>query len=259
MFALPLMAQDYEEMADDGLDSLEVAGGEQAAEQMALHVTLFGIPMDASPREMLDVMLQHGLRMASVADTLRRTHLTGTLSGMPVEVTVDCNRERTQLNYIRISTVKHERMNQQEDFVRMSRWLHKEYGKPDWTGSVRSHSFNRWFIDFDHDIVLIATGSGTVEAWLYENHQQRNVDYYSILKYCERYPSADVPFLTAQESVTWKNVGDSSQKVRKHVSKRKHKAGRRQKGVRGKHRGVRRGGKSARGAKKGQKGKKRRR
>jgi len=259
-FVLPTLAQD-EEVVDDDDDMLpdEELVAEGPGELVELHVTLFGIPLDASPREMQDVLLQHGLRVATELDTLRRTHLTGTLSGMRVTVVMDCNRERTKINFIRLSTIRHERTNQQEDFVRMSRWLHKEYGKPDWTGSVRSHPFNRWFIDFDHDIVLVATGSGTVECWLYENHDKRNVDYYSILKYCEKNPSPNVPYMTAQESVTWKNLGDNSQRVRKHVAKRKRGVGRRHKAYRGKKARAGKRGRAGRSARKARAGKRRRR
>jgi hypothetical protein len=100
----------------------------------------------------------------------------------------------------------------------MLHWLQQKYDNPDWQGSVRSHRFCRWFADFDRDIVLIAAGDGTVETWFYENHLHRNIDYYSILKYCERYPAEDVPFLTARESVTWKS--DTVVSTRKHVTKR---------------------------------------
>lgn len=260
LFALPLAAQDVETAADEDDDEflqLLEADSAAVAEPIELHVTLLGIPLDASPQELLSVLSQHGLRPEAGADTLSRYRLTGTVSGLPVDVEIGCNRGMTKVNFVRMSTLKHQHdgqhsytgqhqhadqhsytdQHQHEDFERMSRWLHKEYGPADWTGSVRSHPFRRWFIDFDHDIVLIATGSGTVEVWFYENHDRRNVDYYSILKYCERHPSADVPFMTAQGQVTWKNLGDSTATVRKHhVAKRKHKrgVGKRRRAVRGK-------------------------
>ena len=53
---------------------------------------------------------------------------------------------------------------------------------------------------------MIANAQSSVEIWFYENHQVRNIDYYAILKYCERHPSDDVPFYTAEDCVTWKST-----------------------------------------------------
>ena len=121
----------------------------------------------------------------------------------------------------------------QEDYVTLMRWMQKKYGQPTWESTVRSHRFARWFIDFDHDIVMVATASTGVEVWFYENHQVRNVDYYAILKYCERYPNDGVPYYTAEDQVTWKStappevtkkkVSKRHRKVRRHRTKAKRK------------------------------------
>ena len=111
-------------------------------------------------------------------------------------------------------------VSQHEDYVALMKWMQKHYGKPAWESTVRSHRFARWFVDFDRDIVMIATASAGVEVWFYENHQVRNVDYYSILKYCERYPNDNVPYLTAEEQVTWKSTAPP-EVTKKKVSKRR--------------------------------------
>ena len=87
-------------------------------------------------------------------------------------------------------------------------------------------SFARWFVDYDRDIVMIATAQSAVEVWFYENHQVRNIDYYAILKYCERYPNDDVPYYTAQDLVTWKSTAPPEVSKKK-ISKRHRKASRR--------------------------------
>jgi hypothetical protein len=53
---------------------------------------------------------------------------------------------------------------------------------------------------------MIATAKSSVDIWFYDNHSKRNIDYYSILKYCERNPSDDVPYYTARECVTWRST-----------------------------------------------------
>jgi hypothetical protein len=53
---------------------------------------------------------------------------------------------------------------------------------------------------------MIATAKSSVDVWFYDNHSKRNIDYYSILKYCERNPSDDVPYYTAREQVTWRST-----------------------------------------------------
>ena len=189
-------------------------------EQAGEHVELLGVKLNAAPQQLIDQMEERGARLNYTDSAMHTIGLTATLSSMELTVEVRCNKQMTQINLVKFSTERHR--NQHEDYATMMRWLRREYDDPDWQGSVRSHRFARWFSDFDRDIVLIATGEGTVEVWFYENHQQRNIDYYSILKYCEKYPSDNVPFLTAAESVTWKR-NDSTVVTRRHVATRHKK------------------------------------
>lgn len=212
LLALPVMAQQEDEepeSSEQETDSLIASSDE--------HVTLLGLPLSTAPQQLLNAMQHRGIRYDRQSGNTH--YLTGRLSGMDITIEVRCNKDGTKINLVKFSTAKYR--NPQDDYARMLRWLQKEYDQPDWQGMVRNHHFCRWFADFDRDIILIAAGNGTVEVWFYENHQQRNIDYYSILKYCERNPAADIPHLTARESVTWKS--DSTPTVRKHVVKRHSK------------------------------------
>ena len=102
-------------------------------------------------------------------------------------------------------------------------WMQMYDGTPAWEARVRSHRFARWYVDYDRDIVMIATAQTAVEIWFYENHSVRNIDYYAILKYCERYPNEDVPYYTAEDQVTWKSTAPPEVKKKK-VSKRRKTA-----------------------------------
>lgn len=217
--ALPAWAQE--------VNDTTVASGASEEQQDELqqdskeeHVYLLGAPLTVSPQQMIDVMTSHGIRHERQDSSMRIHYLRGKLSGMDIAIEVKYDKKQEHINYVKMSTAKHR--NQNEDYSRMLHWLQQEYDQPDWHGSVRSHRFCRWFADFDRDIVLIAAGDGTVEVWFYENHLHRNIDYYSILKYCERYPADDVPYLTARESVTWKS--DTVVTTRKHIAKRHRRA-----------------------------------
>ena len=209
---LPGMAQQ-----NDGTATTEILDTPQQAEE---HVEFLDVSLNDSVQAMLDEMENRGLRLVCIDSVKQICSLTGILSGMEVTVDISCNKELTKINHIKLSTPK-ARRNQREDFDKVLKWLRKVYDEPDWKGTVRSHRFCRWFVDFDHDIILIATGQGNTEVWFYENHKQRNIDYYSILKYCEKNPCSTVPMTTAMESVTWKR-NDSIQ-VRKHVVSRHSK------------------------------------
>ena len=202
---LPVLAQDDNEEQEEQEE--EVTQNNEA-EQTEEHVYLLGVPLNATPQQLLEAMQHHGIRYDRM-EAHRHTHLLkGRLSGMEVTIEVRCNKDDTKINLVKFHTAKYR--NQREDYERMLRWLQKEYDAPDWNGTVRSHHFCRWFVDFDRDILLMAAGDGTVEVWFYENHQQRNIDYYSILKYCERNPVDHVPYMTAQECVTWKSLSTDS-------------------------------------------------
>jgi hypothetical protein len=78
---------------------------------------------------------------------------------------------------------------------------------------------------------MIATAKQTVEVYFFDNHQQRNIDYYAILKYCERNPVDAVPHLSARACVTWRSDSmpsvkkkPSTRQLRKKASKSRRKA-----------------------------------
>ncbi len=142
------------------------------------------------------------------------------LSGLEVWLTLNSVSDSVAVNHLLLSTRYQQGRTLRDDYMTLMKWMRHHYGSPTWESTVRGHAFARWFVSFDHDIVMIATSKPSVEIYFYENHQHRNIDYYAILKHCERYPVDDVPFLTANESVTWKrNAPAVSQK--KYVKKRK--------------------------------------
>ena len=201
---------------------------DSTVQDSTIHVEFLGVPLNASTEEMLDEMDSRGLDFIDVDSAGHVYMLTGTLSGMEVDVDINCNKDLSKINYIKISTpvpqqpvANSHHHSHHSDFDKLLKWLCNEYDEPDWDGSVRNHRFCRWFYDFDHDIVLIATGRGNAEVWFYENHNKRHFDYYAILKYCERNPAPDVPMMTADESISWKR--NDSIVVKKHVVKKRYK------------------------------------
>ena len=132
--------------------------------------------------------------------------LSGRISGLNVWLNLNSNRDTSALNSMMLSTRYQQGRTQRDDYKKMMKWMRRHYGDPTWESTVRGHAFARWYVGFDRDIVMIATAKSTVDIWFYDNHAKRNVDYYSILKYCERNPSDDVPYYTAREQVTWRST-----------------------------------------------------
>ena len=200
---------------------------DSTVQDSTVHVEFLGVSLNASTEEMLEEMDNRGLDLIDVDSAGHVYMLTGTLSGMEVDVDMCCSKDLSKINYIKISTpipqqpVASHHHGHHSDFDKLLKWLRNEYDEPDWEGSVRNHRFCRWFSDYDHDIVLIATGRGNAEVWFYENHNKRHFDYYAILKYCERNPAPDVPMMTADESISWKR--NDSIVVKKHVVKKRYK------------------------------------
>lgn len=181
------------------------------------NIRLADLPLSLSPDQMVEQLQQKGMHLvmgAGLTDTYR---LTGKLAGLNVYVDVNYAKDSLHINHLRLSTHKAARTIL-EDYTTVMRWMEKHYGKPTWESTVRSHPFARWYIGFDCDIVLIATAKSTIEVYFYNNHQKRNIDYYAILKYCERNPVDTAPHLTARESVTWRS--SSAPVVKKKPSKR---------------------------------------
>ena len=184
------------------------------------HTEFVGLPLSQDLEEMMDNLVKKGLHRVD------SNSLTGRIAGLDVWLNIGARKDTTGCSHLMMTTRQQQGISQQEDYVTLLKWMEKHYGKPTWESTVRSHRFARWFVDYDRDIVMIATAQSAVEVWFYENHQVRNIDYYAILKYCERYPNDDVPYYTAQDLVTWKSTAPPEVSKKK-ISKRHRKASRR--------------------------------
>ena len=184
------------------------------------HTEFVGVSLSQSPEELTEKLVEKGLQ---------RDYTNSCIGA---------NKDTTGCSHLVLTTRTQQGVSQQEDYVTLMKWMQKHYGKPTWESTVRSHRFARWYVDYDRDIVMIATAQSAVEIWFYENHSVRNIDYYSILKYCERNPNDDVPYYTAEEQVTWKSTAPPEVSKKK-VSKRR-KASRRHRTKRAKSRRRRR-------------------
>ena len=164
------------------------------------HTEFLGLPLSLSPAEMIEELSRKGMQQEDSFS------LSGRLSGLNVWLNLNSNRDTSALNSILLSTRFQQGKTPRDDYKKLMKWMRHHYGAPTWESTVRGHAFARWFLDFDRDIVMIATAKSTVDIWFYDNHAKRNIDYYSILKYCERNPSDDVPYYTAREQVTWRST-----------------------------------------------------
>lgn len=195
-----------------------------SAAQAQEHTRFVDQPLDLPPDELVDALQDKGLQQED------RYELSGRIAGLDVWIYVNVSKDSTKINHVLLTTQLQQGNSLRDDYIALRKWMQKHYGAPTWESTVRSHPFARWYVGFDRDIVLIATASAGIEIWFYENHLRRNIDYYAILKYCERNPAPNLPLMTAQESVTWKSTGDTSSFSKKNVVKRrvrkatKHKA-----------------------------------
>lgn len=164
------------------------------------HTEFLGLPLSLSPAEMIEELSRKGMQQEDSFS------LSGRLSGLNVWLNLNSNRDTSALNSILLSTRFQQGKTPRDDYKKLMKWMRHHYGAPTWESTVRGHAFARWFLDFDRDIVMIATAKSTVDIWFYDNHSKRNIDYYSILKYCERNPSDDVPYYSAREQVTWRST-----------------------------------------------------
>lgn len=164
------------------------------------HTEFLGLSLSLSPDEMIDELSHKGMQQEDSFS------LSGRISGLNVWLNLNSNRDSSALNSILLSTKYQQGRTPRDDYKKMMKWMRHHYGAPNWESTVRGHAFARWYIGFDRDIVMIATAKSSVDIWFYDNHSKRNVDYYSILKYCERNPSDDVPYYTARECVTWRST-----------------------------------------------------
>ena len=196
------------------------------------HTDFVGLPLSQSPQELMGALLEKGLQQEDA------NSLSGRIAGLDVWLTIAANKDTVGCSHLLLTTLSKQEISQNEDYVTLMKWMQKHYGKPTWESTVRSHRFARWYVDYDRDIVMIATAQSTVEIWFYENHTVRNIDYYAILKYCERNPNDDVPYYTAEDCVTWKSTAPPEVHKKK-ISKRR-KASRRHRYKRAKSRKRRR-------------------
>ena len=177
------------------------------------HTHFLDLPLDLAPDEIVETLRDKGLQQED------QYELSGRIAGLDVWLYVNVSKDSTKVNQLLLTTQTQQGKTLRDDYVALRKWMQKHYGAPTWESTVRSHSFARWYVGYDRDIVMIATASAGVEIWFYENHQRRNIDYYAILKYCERNPAPDMPVMYARDNVTWKSTGDTST-VKKKVAKR---------------------------------------
>ena len=188
------------------------------------HTQLLGISLGQSPDDVVRELGNKGLQQENTYE------LSGRIAGLRIWVYVDISKDSTRVNHVLVTTQEQQGRSQRDDYVVLMRWMQKHYGEPTWESTVRSHPFARWYVDFDHDIVLIATAKSAVEIYFYENHDRRNYDYYAILKYCERNPVDAAPHLTAQESVTWRNTAPPAVAKKKLTKRQLRRAAKKQRG-----------------------------
>ncbi len=181
------------------------------------HVRFVDLPLSYSPEEMIQELQGRGLHLMMGTGLPNTYRLTGHITGLNVYLDVNCSKDTLQINSLLLQT-HHTERSVREDYHVLMKWMKKHYGEPTWESTVRSHPFARWYVDFDRDIVMVATARQTVEVYFFENHQKRNIDYYAILKYCERNPVDAVPHLSARACVTWRS--DSMPVVKKKSSTR---------------------------------------
>jgi hypothetical protein len=179
------------------------------------HTDFVGVSLAQSPEELTAKLVEKGLQRDY------SNSLSGRIAGLEVWLSIGANKDTTGCSHLVLTTRKQQGVSLHEDYAVLMKWMQKHYGKPTWESTVRSHRFARWYIDYDHDIVMIATAQSAVEIWFYENHSVRNIDYYSILKYCERNPNDDVPYYTAEEQVTWKSTAPPEVSKKKFSKRRK--------------------------------------
>ena len=152
------------------------------------HTRFLDLPLDLAPEEVVEALEDKGLQRENLFE------LSGRIAGLDVWLYVNVNKDSTKVNQLLLTTQMQQGKTLRDDYVALRKWMQKHYGAPTWESTVRSHSFARWYVGYDRDIVMIATASAGVEIWFYENHQRR-------------------------DNVTWKSSGDTST-IKKKVAKR---------------------------------------
>jgi hypothetical protein len=174
------------------------------------HTRFADLSLGITPEEMVQELEGKGMHRMMGVDISNTYQLSGRIAGLEVFLTVHFSKDSTRINHLMLTTRQQQGRSQRDDYSTLMQWMRKHYGAPTWESFVRSHAFARWYVGFDRDIVMISTAKTAVEIWFYDNHERRNFDYYAILKYCERNPVDHVPYMTAQECVTWKSLSTDS-------------------------------------------------
>ena len=196
------------------------------------HTEFVGLSLGMTAQEMAARLAEKGLQRETDRE------LSGRVAGLDMWLTIGAANDTTACDYLMMTTQELQGSSQQEDYTALLNWLKKRYGQPHWEGRVRGQRFARWFVGFDRDVLLIARASTATEAWFYDNHEARIVDYYAILKYCERHPAPGIPYYSARDCAVWKTTKPlpvvrksahrkSVRKARHHRARSKHKARRR--------------------------------
>lgn len=174
------------------------------------HTRFADLSLGITPEEMVQELEGKGMHRMMGVDISHTYQLSGRIAGLEVFLNVHFSKDSTRINHLMLTTRQQQGRSQRDDYSALMQWMRKHYGAPAWESFVRSHAFARWYVGFDRDIVMISTAKTAVEIWFYDNHERRNFDYYAILKYCERNPVDHIPYMTAQECVTWKGLSTDS-------------------------------------------------
>lgn len=180
--------------------ALALAASAQVAVWADGHTEFLGVSLGSQPSQLIADLQTKGLRQTD------SRVMTGRLAGLDVQLLMNFNKDTSSVNNLKLTTRHLSGRDQRADYAALMKWMRHHYGAPTWESTVRGHAFARWYVGFDRDIVMIASATSAVDVWFYDNHQVRNEDYYSILKYCERNPVEEVPSYTARQCVTWRSA-----------------------------------------------------
>lgn len=194
------------------------------------HTRFLDLSLSMSPTEMMTQLSEKGMQQED------GFNLSGRISGLDVWLKLNSSRDTSSLNSMMLSTRHQQGRTLRDDYRKMMQWMRHHYGNPTWESTVRGHAFARWYVGFDRDIVMIATAKSSIDIWFYDNHSKRNIDYYSILKYCERNPSDEVPNYTAREQVTWCSTSAPTVRKTPKIKSRSKRRGRVLKATKTRHR-----------------------
>ena len=144
------------------------------------HVRFVDLPLSYSPEEMIQELQGRGLHLMMGTGLPNTYRLTGHITGLNVYLDVNCSKDTLHVNNLLLQTHQTSR-SVREDYHELMKWMKKHYGEPTWEATVRSHPFARWYVDFDKDIVMIATAKQTVFLCQPSTAQYRLLCYFKVL------------------------------------------------------------------------------